>query len=195
MKRLRDWYMSEAQLYYIISIFFLILAFFLVKPIGRTIFRSIPNAILIIFAFALTMRGFSLTLPKFKEPTAFILTFLLTILLIRLVLYLHPFDVVYHNKELHHFWFGLIFFIAGLLIKNKYKYLKIFLLGVGLGALIDELLLILMKLSSDIYWSGIYIIEIIILSLLIIIYRKNILTFLLKSGVRKNDRRCTNKNS
>jgi hypothetical protein len=183
--KLKDWRMSEAQLCYIISAFLVVLAFFFVKPIGRTIFRSIPNAMLIILAFVVTMFGYSKTLPKLKESTAFILTFLLTILLIRLVLYLHPFDVIYHGKELHHFWFGLLFFISGLIIINKRKYLKIFLLGVGLGALVDELLLILMKLSSDIYWSGIYIIEIIILSILIIYYRENILKFLMK--VKRNE--------
>ncbi|MAG78228.1 hypothetical protein CL616_02570 [archaeon] len=74
---------------------------------------------------------------------------LITILILRVSVLLVPeVDVTFFNVIVHHFWFGIPIFVLGYFLRKSW------ILGVGLGFMIDQLFFLLLGGGGDIeYWG------------------------------------------
>jgi len=87
-----------------------------------------------------------------KKENLFYLIFIITIIIIRLGVFLIPnVDITVSNVIIHHFWIGLVILIIGLFLKNNFK---IYSIAIGFGLLADQLVFIILESTGDNeYWA------------------------------------------
>jgi hypothetical protein len=80
---------------------------------------------------------------------------LATVFISRLSVIISPnTDTVIFGTIIHHFWYGFIFIILGLLVPVPKKLLKTLFYGIGLGLVIDQLFFMLLGAGGDYeYWK------------------------------------------
>jgi hypothetical protein len=112
-----------------------------------------------------------------KKENLFYLIFILTIVLIRVGVFLIPnVDIVFWNVVIHHFWFGVVLLIAWLLIKeNK---IGIYSFGIGSGLMVDQLAFILLGSGGDFEYWGPSLLGAVVLAVLIYFFRRKIVKWL-----------------
>lgn len=110
-----------------------------------------------------------------KKENILFLTALITIILVRLKIYLFPVHLYIGNSILYHFWIGVFLIIISLIIPNKFNKTKLYTLGIGLGLFIDELIFMLTGAGSFTqYWSLSSTLGAFILIIILFLSRKNI---------------------
>ncbi|MBT4376674.1 hypothetical protein HOD29_04840 [archaeon] len=108
-----------------------------------------------------------------KKENYFFLIFILSIILIRVLLYFYPISgPTIEGFRTHHYMYGILLLIFAKLFKDTT------LFSIGSALFIDELMLILTNswTYAD-YFSTITLIGTIIFSIIFFIFRKNIFTF------------------
>ena len=120
-----------------------------------------------------------------KEDNKLYLIILATIIITRLGVFLIPeVDIKMGSIIIHHFWFGIIFFLIGLLIMVKYKKTKMLFLGVGFGLIIDQLIFMVLGGGKDLeYWAFFPVLGTVILLVLLFLFKDRILAWELKHGL------------
>jgi len=118
-----------------------------------------------------------------KKGNLFYLIIILTILVMRISLFLLPPNT--HVRVLgiviHHFWFGILLIGIGLIIPKKKEYIKIFAYAIGVGLIIDELIFMVLGAGTDRqYWALPSMLGMIIILLVIFPIREKIINFLMK---------------
>ncbi|MEK6918122.1 MAG: hypothetical protein AABW51_04195 [Nanoarchaeota archaeon] len=117
-----------------------------------------------------------------KKENLFYSVIVLTIILVRLKVFLFPTHVQLFGVIIHYFWIGAIFLVLGYLVSKSYFYVKLLLISVGLGLFIDELaFMILGGGSFPQYWSIYSILGVVCLLLLSYLTRKDLWRFLEKA--------------
>jgi len=115
-----------------------------------------------------------------KRKDLFYLIFFLTILIIRISIFLVPnIDIKFFDLVIHHFWFGILLISISIFIQKKYNLKKIYTFAIGLGLVIDELIFILLGAGGDkIYWGLLPLLGTILLVIGIFLIRKKIISTL-----------------
>ncbi len=114
----------------------------------------------------------------------FYLILIATILIVRISIIIVPeVDIKFLDIVIHHFWFGIILMIIGLVIPKQKVYPKIFLYGIGAGLIIDQLIFMILGAGKDKeYWALPSLLGTIIIALVIYPIRTKITNFLLKGA-------------
>ncbi len=117
-----------------------------------------------------------------KRENLFYLIMILTILIARISIIIVPeVDMKFLDIVIHHFWFGVVLMIVGLLIPKQKFYLKILLYGIGAGLILDQLIFIILGAGKDKeYWALPSLLGMIIIALVIYLIRRRLTNFLLK---------------
>jgi hypothetical protein len=117
-----------------------------------------------------------------KKENLFYILLILTIIGTRLSVVLVPeVDLIVLGLIIHHFWFGIILAIIGLIIPKKYDWIKIIIYAIGFGLIIDQLIFMILGAGKDAqYWALPSLLGTIILALVILPLRKKISDWLLK---------------
>lgn len=120
-----------------------------------------------------------------KKENLFYLLIVITILITRISIIIVPeFDIKLFDVVIHHFWFGIVLFLAGLIIPKNNRYLKIVLYGIGVGLVIDQLVFMILGAGKDKeYWALPPLLGAIIIALAVFPIRKKLVDFLLQKGV------------
>ena len=114
---------------------------------------------------------------------SFVIPFVLTIIIYRIFLFLISQENFQYNDGFHHAYIGmLILFITGLIYKIRKK-INIIFFGIGLGMLIDEILLIFSNGTNGYqkYWNNLLIYGTFILMIIIIM-----IYFVFSSAKKRN---------
>lgn len=113
-----------------------------------------------------------------KRSNAFYLIFVLTILIIRLEVFLSPTNkMIVYGIRINHFLIGVVLILISLFLSKSFNLSKIILFPIGLGIVADELIFMIFgnRTIND-YWS-VYSITGLILSMAIIfMFRKKLLS-------------------
>tara|TARA_B100002003_G_C13609735_1_gene313619 strand:+ start:78 stop:449 length:372 start_codon:yes stop_codon:yes gene_type:complete len=119
-----------------------------------------------------------------KRENLFYLILIATILIVRISIIIVPeVDIKFLDIVIHHFWFGIILMIIGLVIPKQKVYPKIFLYGIGAGLIIDQLIFMILGAGKDKeYWALPSLLGTIIIALVIYPIRTKITNFLLKGA-------------
>lgn len=119
-----------------------------------------------------------------KKENLFYLILLLTILITRISVIIVPeVDIKILNVIIHHFWFGVVLSLTGLLISKERANLKILLFGIGAGLIIDQLIFMILGAGLDVqYWALPSLLGAIVISLVVYPVRIKLTNFLLKCG-------------
>ena len=112
----------------------------------------------------------------------FYLVFVLTILITRISIIIVPeVDIKLMDVVIHHFWFGVILMIFGLIIPKQNINPKILLYGIGAGLIIDQLVFMILGAGKDKeYWALPSLLSTIIITLVIYPIRIKVTNFLLR---------------
>jgi hypothetical protein len=123
-----------------------------------------------------------------KRENLFCLLIILTIIIARISVIIVPeVDIRFLDIIIHHFWFGVILLFIGLIISKKKEYLKIFLYGIGIGLIIDQLVFMILGAGKDKqYWALPSLLGTIIITIIIWKFRLKITNFILQKGVKIN---------
>ena len=101
-------------------------------------------------------RGFKMK----KEDKLFLISFI-TIILVRISVFVNPVHLIIFGIIIHHFWIGLALMLIGFMYREK---IRLLCLGVGVGLMIDEFgFMINGGGSFTEYWSLYSIISVIVL--------------------------------
>ena len=109
-----------------------------------------------------------------KKENLFYLLTMLTILAIRIsVLIVPEVNIRIFGFNVHHFWFGTIALIIGILIpRNK---IKLIICSVGLGLISDQTVFMILGAGNDAqYWSMYSVYGAVFLAGILFIFRKKI---------------------
>lgn len=119
---------------------------------------------------------------KMKKENIFYLLVLLTVLIIRISIFLIPeVTIKIFGLTAHHFWFGLALILIGIFIPKKKDILRIIFCSVGIGLFIDQLMFMILGAGMDKeYWALPSLISALFLLLIIFPFRKKMTGFLLK---------------
>ena len=111
----------------------------------------------------------------------FYLVMILIILIARISIIIVPeVDLKFLDFVIHHFWFGVILIIAGLIIPKQKVYPKILLYSIGAGLIIDQLIFMILGAGKDKeYWALPSLLGTIIIALVIYPIRTKVTNFLL----------------
>lgn len=111
-----------------------------------------------------------------KKENLFYVLILLTIILTRISIFLVPeVDIRLFGFSIHHFLFGIPLIILGKIF-HKQKYLKIFLVGIGFGLMLDEFTFIILGAGMDRqYWDVFSVIGTILFTGIFYFVRKKVL--------------------
>jgi peptidoglycan/LPS O-acetylase OafA/YrhL len=117
-----------------------------------------------------------------KKENIFYILLILTIIVTRLSVFLIPeVDINLFGFIVHHFWFGVILVLIGLVVPKKYDWAKIVFYAIGLGLIVDQLVFIILGAGKDAqYWALPSLLGTIILTLIILPFRAKISNWLLK---------------
>ena len=117
-----------------------------------------------------------------KRENLFYLILIVTILITRISIIIVPeVDMKFLDIVIHHFWFGVVLMIVGLIIPKQKVYPKILLYGIGAGLIIDQLIFMILGAGKDKeYWALPSFLGMIIIALVIYPIRTKITNFLLK---------------
>ena len=117
-----------------------------------------------------------------KRENLFYLVLIATILIARISIIIVPeVDIKFLDIVIHHFWFGVILMIIGLIIPKQKVYPKILLYGIGAGLIIDQLIFMILGAGKDKeYWALPSLLGTIIIALVIYPIRTKVTNFLLK---------------
>ncbi len=117
-----------------------------------------------------------------KRENLFYLVLIATILIARISIMIVPeVDIKFLDIVIHHFWFGVILMIIGLIIPKQKVYPKILLYGIGTGLMIDQLIFMILGAGKDKeYWALPSLLGTIIIILIIYPIRTKFTNFLLK---------------
>jgi len=112
----------------------------------------------------------------------------LTILIVRIsIIIVSEVDIKFLDMVIHHFWFGVILMIIGLIIPKQETHPKILLSGIGAGLIIDQLIFMILGAGEDKeYWELPYLLGTIIIALVIYPIRIKLTNFLLQKGTKIN---------
>ena len=127
----------------------------------------------------------SLLKAMLKDNNELYLVILATVIITRLGIILLPeIDVKVGGMIIHHFWFGLIFFLIGLLIAVRLRRTKLLFLGVGFGLFLDELIFMILGGGNDReYWAILSSLGTITLLILLFFFKDRMFTWELKHGL------------
>ena len=117
-----------------------------------------------------------------KRENLFYLILIITILITRSSIIIVPeVDIKYLDIIIHHFWFGVVLLIIGLIIPKQNVYPKILLYGIGAGLIIDQLIFMILGAGKDKeYWALPSLLGTLIIALIIYPIRTKATNFLLK---------------
>jgi len=95
----------------------------------------------------------------------------------RLFVYLVPeVDIIFFGIVIHHFWFGLILSLMIFLLPTRLRVIKIILLALGLGLMIDQIIFLLLGGGKDReYWAFPSLFGAVIVTIAIYFYREKLL--------------------
>ncbi len=112
----------------------------------------------------------------------FYLILIVTILIIRISIIIVPeVDIKFLDIVIHHFWFGVILMIIGVIVPKQKVYPKILLYGIGAGLIVDQLIFMILGAGKDKeYWALPSLLGTIIIVLVIYPIRTKVTNFLLK---------------
>jgi len=115
-----------------------------------------------------------------KRGNLFYLILITTILITRISIIIVPeVDIKFLDIVIHHFWFGVILMIIGLIIPKQKVYPKILLYGIGAGLIIDQLIFMILGAGKDKeYWALPLLLGTIIIALVIYLIRTKVTNFL-----------------
>lgn len=111
-----------------------------------------------------------------KRGNIFYFIFILTILAIRLGVFLFPQKkLIIGGTIIHHFWIGAVLILFVLLLPKKYTGLRIIMFSAGLGLVADELIYIILggRTVSE-YWSIYSVVGAIMMTAIIFATRKRL---------------------
>lgn len=110
----------------------------------------------------------------------FYLILIATILITRISIIIVPeVNIKFLDIVIHHFWFGVILMIIGLIIPKQKVYPKILLYGIGAGLIIDQLIFMILGAGKDKeYWALPSLLGTIIIALVIYPIRTKVTNFL-----------------
>ncbi len=113
-----------------------------------------------------------------KRDNIFYIIFALTVLAIRLEVFIFPANkIIINGLKINHFWIGAIFVLVALFSLKNYNALKIILFPVGLGLLADELFfMIFSNRTINDYWSVYSITGLLIIMTIVFIFREKLLS-------------------
>lgn len=111
-----------------------------------------------------------------KRANAFYSIFVITIILIRIGVFLFPLNkIIIGGLRINHFWIGLAFFLIVGLLAKRYNLLRMILFSIGLGIVSDELFfMIFSNRTIDDYWSIYSVSGLIIIMIIVFISRKKL---------------------
>ena len=117
-----------------------------------------------------------------KRENLFYLVLILTILITRISIIIVPeVDIILFNIIIHHFWFGVPLIFLAFVIPKQKTYPKIFLYGIGVGLMIDQLIFMILGGGKDKeYWTLTSLLGTMIIILIIYPIRTKVINFLLK---------------
>lgn len=123
-----------------------------------------------------------------KRENLFYLVMILIILITRISIIILPeVDTKFLDIVIHHFLFGVILMIIGLIVPKQKFYPKILLYGIGAGLIIDQLIFMLLGAGKDKeYWALPSSLGTIIIVLVIYPIRQRLTNFLLQKGTKIN---------
>lgn len=117
-----------------------------------------------------------------KRENLFYFVMILTILIARITIIIVPeVDIKFLDIVIHHFWFGVLLMIIGLIIPKLKTYPKILIYGIGAGLIADQLVFMILGAGKDKeYWTLISLLGMIIIAIMIYPIRTKLTNFLLK---------------
>lgn len=121
-----------------------------------------------------------------KRENLFYLLVIITILILRISILLVPeVDITAGSIIIHHFWFGVILFLVGLIMPKRSEYLHIFLYGIGMGLIIDQSVFMMLGAGRDKeYWALPSLLGAIIIASVLFPIRQKLTNFLLQKGAK-----------
>lgn len=121
-----------------------------------------------------------------KRENLFYLIFVLTILIVRIsVITMPEFHIIFSDMLIHHFWFGIILLLVGLIMPKNKEYPKIFLYGIGAGLIIDQLVFMILGAGRNKeYWALPSLLGAIIITFIIFPIRQKLTNFLLQKSIK-----------
>lgn len=113
-----------------------------------------------------------------KRVNIFYIIFVLTILAIRLEVFIFPANkIIVNGLRVNHFWIGSILVLITLLSLKNYKALKMIIFPIGLGLVADELtFMIFSNRTITDYWSVYSIAGLVISMIIVFIFREKLLS-------------------
>lgn len=111
-----------------------------------------------------------------KKEDIFYFIFVLTILVIRLEVFLFPSNkIIVAGIRINHFWIGVILILFVLLLSKRYNGLRIAIFSIGLGLVADELIFMIFgnRTIND-YWSIYSISGLIMTMIIVLVSRKKL---------------------
>lgn len=111
-----------------------------------------------------------------KKENLFYIAYILTILVIRIGVFLFPQrKIIIDGTIIHHFWIGVILVLIFLIIPKIYNSFRMILFSIGLGIITDELIFMILGGGTvQEYWSIYSVSGTIILAAITFVIRKEI---------------------
>ena len=98
-------------------------------------------------------KEFKKSIPS-KEVTLFVSAMVVTILVARIVVWIHDPDITIRGYELHHFYYGIVLLVIASLYmlfgKGKYQ-ISLVVTAIAIGLIIDEFIFVLGNLTKNMY--------------------------------------------
>ena len=112
-----------------------------------------------------------------KRENIFYIIFALTIILIRIEVFLFPTRKMFiDGLRVNHFWVGLVLILFILLMSKSYNILRMILFSIGFGIAADELVFILFtQRTLNDYWSIYSLAGVITILVIVFIFRKKLI--------------------
>jgi len=113
-----------------------------------------------------------------KRDSIFYILFVLTILVIRLEVFIFPANkIMIDGLRVNHFWIGAVLVLFSLFLLKNYNALKIIIFPIGLGLVADELtFMIFSHRTSNDYWSVYSIAGLVIIMIMVFVFREKLLS-------------------
>ena len=172
-----------------------ILQFYIIGLIGMAIITCTGVLLQIIYL----IKNWKQIVGKLAAPQRFLITYFLTIIIVRISLWNIDSSSIIYNDKLHHLYYGIIIVIIVILYAWFKKKEEIFGVGVGLALIIDEVMFVneyILELflgftggGKASYFSTYSISILIIISLIIIIFRDKIIQIIDKLEHIKSKRK------
>ncbi len=109
-----------------------------------------------------------------KRCDLFYVVFVLTILITRVLVWLVPEgDIIFGSFVVHHFWFGIVLFVIGLIFVKG----RVWFYGVGLGLIADQLVFMILGAGKDAeYWALLSVLSMVIIAAIVYLIRENLIS-------------------